>query len=165
MGAAAKEMEIPKGTMRGWVEYYSDYLSDNAKPPKGQVKLLDDDDMAVLWTVHYLRAKHKSKSDIADALEDGTLFYPESAAAGGGGAAETETAVSTIDAFTDTLQMYEKRVGVFEDEVRELRERLLDSENKRVAAETELRILKELTDKTLPENENLGFWARLFGKR
>ena len=50
IGEAAKELDIPKSTVRGWVSDFNDFLSDNAKPPKGEVKQLDRDDMAELWS-------------------------------------------------------------------------------------------------------------------
>ena len=164
LGQAAKELDIPKGTIRQWVNDFYPFLSDNAKPPKGEVKLLDDNDMQVLWTVHMLRAKHKSKSDIAVALEKGERFYPESepTPASDSQPPAGESAVTVYEAFTQTLQTYETRILTYEDEVRELHERLLESENLRVSAETELRIIKE---QTAAQGENLTFWQRLFGKR
>ena len=160
LGQAAKDLEIPKGTLRGWVDYYSDYLSKSAKPPKGEVKLLDDEDMAVLWTVHFLRAKHKSKSDIADSLEDGERFFPDSTRAtgkteAGSPAGEGETAVNALDAFTSTLALYESRLTAGESRVQQLTERLIESEAGRAAAEAKLEVL---------EAKPAGWWDRILGR-
>ena len=70
-----------------------------------------------------------------------------------------ESAVTVYEAFTQTLQTYETRILTYEDEVRELHERLLESENLRVSAETELRIIKE---QTAAQGEKLSFWQRVF---
>ena len=162
LGQAAKELDIPKGTIRQWVKDFDMFLSDNAKPPKGEVKLLDEDDMQVLWTVHMLRSKHKSKADIAIALERGERWKPETEPAAAVDDVPTGgTAVTVYEAFTQTLQTYETRIVTYEDEVRELRERLLESEMQRVTAETELRIIQE---QNAAQDEKLGFWARIFNR-
>ena len=151
LGQAAKDLEIPKGTLRGWVSYYADYLSESAKPPKGEVKLLDDEDMAVLWTVHFLRAKHRSKADIADSLEDGERYFPDAARASGkteagSPAGKGETAGSALeiyDAFKFTLEKYENRLTGYESRIETLTERLLAAEVARSAAVAQLKILAE----------------------
>jgi len=151
IGQAAKEMGLPKSTVRGWVADFNDYLSDNAKPEKGQVKRLDTDDMAVLWSVHLWRSQHTSKPDIHERLATGERAYleapqsaenePESAENGEG----VETAVSTA-------------LTLFQGKIDELTERLIEAETRAAVAERELEIIKEAaTDKK-------GFWARVLGR-
>lgn len=178
IGQAAKQFDIPKGTVRGWVNNFSEYLSESANPPKGETKLLTPDDMTVLYTVYFLRARHKSIADIHEELSKGFKVFPETeeqpepetpadanqAAPDSPPIDEEESAVAIYEAFSNTLQLYESRVASYEAELKEERAARLAAEIRATAAETKLQVLEDAKQETTDSDEaKPGFWQRLFG--
>ena len=157
IGQAAKELKIPKSTVRGWVGYYNDFLSDNAKPPKGQVKRLDNDDMAVLWSVHFWRSEHKSKAEIYDLLGTGERLVP-------GGPQTSQEAPESNESTEDIADTITSAITLYQGKIDDLTNRLIEAEIRAAKAEKELEVLKELTEKETPQSENLSFWQRVFGR-
>ena len=164
IGQAAKALDIPKGTVRGWVNNFSEFLSESARPPKGETKLLTPADMDVIWTVYYLRARHKNMDAVYDALANGerhtpsppeseTEQPPESAPAAENGPGETEQPKQDEPSEETPITALVK----FQDTVNDLTAQLIESERGRVAAETELRIVKQMLD-----NESKKRWWRFW---
>ena len=183
IGQAAKQFDIPKGTIRGWVKQFSEYLSESARPPSGETKLLTPDDMTVLYTVYFLRARHKSMASIHDDLAAGVRHIPETApqsetkketetppddnqaAQDDAGKTQTaETAITIYTAFSDTLQLYESRVSAYETELKEERAARLAAEIRAASAETKLQVLEDAQKKTATPASS-PWWQRIFGKR
>ena len=151
IGEAAKELKIPKSTVRGWVADFGDYLSDNAKPPKGQVKRLDSDDMAVLWSVYFWRAQHRSKPEIYELLGTGERNTP-------GPDQTAENGTESNESTGDEQESLAGALVVFQGKIDDLTERLISAETRAAVAERELEIIKEAAEKPR------GFWARVLNR-
>ena len=160
----AKVLGLSETTLRIWGEKFADFLSPDANPGKGERRKYTEEDLAVFNTISVLRDRGDNYDEIKKALEDGTrIEATEPAVEDEGPPASTETALQT-KAFSDTISSYEARVSRYEEKIDTLQERLLDAEKRATRAEAQLEILKEVTDKTPPQGEKMGFWARLFNR-
>ena len=159
---ASIELDIPKGTVRQWVTDFGQFMSESATPPKGQVKQLDDNDMGILWTVYYLRSRHKSKDDIAKSLEAGDRFYPEPdpdpvSSPGDNQTAQNDTqepqqAIEVYQAFKTTIESYERQIETKDKRINDLTDRLINAESRAAAAEAQI------------ESKHVGWFDRLLGR-
>ena len=161
IGKAADALGIPTSTARQYVKDFrhTDVFSESATPPAGQTRLFTDEDLQVLWTIKYLRAQRKPTEEIADALIAGSRFYPEtetppeSRQASQNDAGETETPQHDQPIEETPINALVR----FQDTVNDLTTQLIEAEKRAVAAETELRIVKQMLD-----NESKKRWWRFW---
>ena len=159
----AKALGLSDTTLRIWGKKFADYLSPGANPSKGKRRKYTEDDLAVFTTISVLRDRGENYDEIDQALEDGTRIEPtEPPTVDESPPASEQTALQT-QSFTEAMKAYEIRLDRYEDDLKAEREARLAAEIRATAAETELRILREVTDKKSTEGEKSGFWARLFG--
>ena len=155
IGKVADIIDIPPSTARQYVKDFrhTDVFSDTANPPPKQTRLFDDDDIRVMWTIKYLRMQRKSTDDIAAALIAGERYYPDAGQDAQDNAGETET----IDTDEPSRDAPINALVKFQDTVNDLTNQLIESERARVAAETELKIIKQML-----ENESKKRWWRFW---
>jgi len=160
----SKALGISDATLRIWGKKYEKYLLPEANPASGEARKYKDEDILALNTVKVLRSQGQDFAQIEVALEDGTRLEPtekptedESPPASKGTALQTQ-------AFTEAMRAYEIRLDSIQEDLKAEREARLAAEIRATAAETELRVLKEVTDQKTPEGEKSGFWARLFNR-
>lgn len=110
-----------------------------ATPPAGEPRQFSDDDLAVLSTVFVMRGQLATPAAIVAALRDGQRFEPTRAAG-----PEDAPAVDAPAAFTTALQVLESRLNKLEDRLEIERDARIDAEKRATAAETELKVLREL---------------------
>ena len=67
----AKHFDKTPNTIRRWCSAYSDFLSPDANPPKGEARILTDEDTSVLVLVGEMRRDHASDESIQAALAAG----------------------------------------------------------------------------------------------
>ena len=160
----SKALGISDATLRIWGKRYEDHLSPGANPDKGKERKYTEEDILALNTVKVLRSQDEGFDWIEDSLADGIRLEPtekptedESPPASKGTALQTQ-------AFTEAMRAYEIRLDSIQEDLKAEREARLAAEIRATAAETELRVLKEVTDQKTPEGEKSGFWARLFNR-
>lgn len=147
-----KHLGVSDATIRNWAAEFADYLSPGSQTAApGEVRTFTPDDLTILETVAALRRQNLNYEEIQQRLADGERIEidapPIDVKPG------QETAV-TIAAFQSTLQSYEARIDKQQTQITELYERLTEAEKRAVAAETEVRLLRE---------KRPSFWERLKG--
>jgi len=161
IGKVADIIDVPPSTARQYVKDFkhTDVFSETANPPPKQTRLFDQDDITIMWTIKYLRMQRKSTDDIAAALVAGDRFYPESDQP-----PESDQATQDAAGETETPQQDQPSEETpinalvrFQDTVNDLTTQLIESERARVAAETELRIIKQMMD-----NESKKRWWKFW---
>ncbi|MBX7254447.1 MAG: MerR family transcriptional regulator [Candidatus Promineofilum sp.] len=134
---AARYAGVSSSTIRNWAVDYGEFLSPGASPPAGQPRQFSEEDMRVFSTVAVLRGQLVEPVDIRAALSDGRRMEPVAPPPDDAPAAEDVTPASAVTLYKGLLDEWRTRAD-------DLAERLLASETARAAAETELRILREL---------------------
>lgn len=134
----AKHLGTTGTTIRNYAGEFSEFLSPAATPGPGKPRQFDEDDLAVLSTVAVLRGQLASPEAIVAALRAGQRLEPARPAA-----PEDAHDIAAVDAFTLTLQVFESRLDKAESRLDEERQARLAAELRAVAAETELKILRE----------------------
>ena len=158
IGKAAAVLEIPTSTARQYVKDFrhTGVFSESATPAPGQTRLFTDEDLQVLWTIKYLRAQRKPTEEIADALINGSRFYPEtetppeSSQAAQNDAGETETGQqveSAAETFLGALTIYQGQVKDLQTQLLESERARGDAETRAAVAERELEIMRSLAEK------------------
>ena len=163
----SKLLGISDTAVRQWTAEFADHLSPAASPEKGKQRRYSDDDHLLFTTIQVLRSQGVGFEDIHQALDDGVRHEPlespnaeeEPAGPGQGEKKDPGSELEVFGAFKFTLEKYEDRMSTYEKELRDLRERLLTSENQRVAAQTRLDVMEEAQ-----QAKPVGFWDRLFGR-
>jgi len=117
--------QVQGNTIRQWSEEFTSYLSDDANPQKGEVRLFSDNDLKVISLVAQMRNKRKTFDDIHASLAAGTR-------------GEIPKSSSDIVPIRNPLTL----------RVQELVEESNAQQIKIAKLETEIRILREQLDKT-----------------
>ena len=160
----SKALGISDATLRLWGKRYEKYLLPEANPARNIARKYTDKDILALNTVKVLRSQGQDFDQIEAALEDGTRLEPTEKPPGDESPPASEQTALQTEAFTKTIASFEARLDKWEKKVDDLQGKLLEATERATAAETELRVLKEVTDQKAAEGEKLGFWARLFNR-
>ena len=134
---AARYAGVSSSTIRNWAGDFAEFLSPGANPPAGQPRQFIEEDMQVFSTIAVLRGQLVEPIDIRAALQDGRRMEPVAPPPDDAPAAEDVTPASAVTLYKGLLDEWRTRAD-------DLAERLIASETARAAAETELRILREL---------------------
>ena len=134
---AARYAGVSSSTIRNWAGDFGEFLSPGANPPAGQPRQFSEEDMRVFSTVAVLRGQLVEPVDIRAALQDGQRMEPVPPPPEDTPPAENATPASAVTIYKGLLDEWRTRAD-------DLAERLLASETARAAAETELKILREL---------------------
>lgn len=135
----AKYLDTSGTTIRNYAAEFAEFLSPTATPPAGEPRQFSDDDLAVLSTVFVMRGQLATPAAIVAALRDGQRLEPARAAG-----PDDAPAVDAPAAFTTALQVLESRLNKLEDRLEIERDARIDAEKRATAAETELKVLREL---------------------
>lgn len=135
----ARHLNTSGTTIRNYAAEFAEFLSPTATPPAGEPRQFSDDDLAILTTVFVMRGQLATPAAIAAALRDGQRLEPATAAG-----PDDAAAVDAPAAFTTALQVLESRLNKLEDRLEVERDARIDAEKRATAAETELRVLREL---------------------
>ena len=173
-----RALEVTPATIRRWSGEYGEFLSPHASPPKGQTRLYTDDDAAALALVAAMRRVNSDYQTICAALADGSRspWPPETDQPGqdDAGSAKSDDAptMALVTQLTARASQWEATAATIADERDHLRTELkqaqdarLQSEIRATEAETELRILKDLTEDKTPPTAKMTWWQRVFGIR
>lgn len=125
-------------TIRSYAAEFAEFLSPSATPPAGKPRQFTDDDLAVLRTVYVMRRQLAPSEAILEALRGGVRLEPAAPA----GAEDTQAEAAT-GAFSTALALFESRLDKAESRLEEERAARLAAELRAVAAETELRLIRE----------------------
>lgn len=168
VGKAADFAEIGATTARDYLRAFPEYFSDGATPPPGSRRSLTWQDIETLATIKQLRAQGQPDEAINATLATGERVnmrpYADNADAPGPGS-------ELITRLTAAASQWEATAKTIADERDHLRNQLDIAQDARRTAEihaaelqTELRILRELTDDKTPQGEKSSFWSRLFNR-
>ncbi len=135
----AKHLTTSGTTIRNYAAEFAEFLSPEATPPAGVPRQFSDDDLAVLSTVFVMRGQLAPPAAIVAALRDGQRMEPATPAA-----SYDAPAIDAPAAFTTALQVLESRLNKLEDRLEMERHARIEAEKRATAAETELRVLREL---------------------
>lgn len=156
---ASEIIGVSPSQIRKWTKTYARFLSEEATPSPGQQRLYNQDDLLVLSTIATMRQQLTEYSAIEEALEEGKRIEPVMPFSTQ--APKKKGSEDATESYTTTLALFDKRLTVASGKVDSLQEQLLESEKARVAAETELKILKEQVTEA-KEQANKSWWSRLF---
>jgi len=160
----AKALGLSPTTIRIWTEKFAAYLSPGANPNKGKRRKFTEDDLVIFNTISVLRDRGDNFDEINQALKDGTrIEQTDKPTEGDSPPASKGTALQT-EAFTQTIASFEARLNRYETKIDDLQGKLLEATERATAAETELKVRKEVTDQKSAEGDSRGFWARLFNR-
>lgn len=123
-------------TVRAWTKEFGDFLSPTANPPRGEERQFTEEDAAVLRTVATMRDQGIEYADIIGALDRGERLEPVDAP-------PVDAPPSGKGAAADMARSFETALQLYQGQLSDLTERLIESEVARARAETELRLLKE----------------------
>ena len=156
---AARYAGVSSSTIRNWAGDFGEFLSPGANPPAGQPRQFTEEDMQVFSTVAVLRGQLVEPVDIRAALQDGRRMEPVAPPPPDTPPAENVAPASAVTLYKGLLDEWRSRAD-------DLAERLLASETARAAAETELRILRELYEasSTPPSDRRPTFCEWVTGK-
>lgn len=149
-GQVARAIDVSNTSVRNWSKDFEEFLSPSANPAPGVPRQYTEDDLLVLSTVAVLRSQMVTTEDIRQALADGTRLEPlhrpkEEQAAESEEAAENQPRImAAVNALEAALTTQQARIAALEVKNDALNERLIAAEAARAAAETELRVLREL---------------------
>lgn len=150
VGQAARALGVSETSIRNWGKDFQEFLSPSANPAPGHPRQYTEDDLLVLSTVSVLRGQMVSPEDIRQALADGQRLEPlhrpqDEQAAENEDAAENQPRImAAVNALEAALTTQQDRINTLETKNDLLHEKLLDAERRATAAETELRVLREL---------------------
>jgi len=165
----ARSAGISVSSVRGWCKDFADYLSPEANPEPGKVRVFNDDDLSVYVTVATLRKQQLSYDEIREKLESGERAepLPQPDQPGPETVQDTPGASMATEAYTAALTLYEARTNAVESKVDDLHDRLLDAEKRAAAAEaTAVAAAKAEADlRATLEYERLSWWAKRFGNK
>ena len=154
IGKVAKLLDVPISSVRNWLNVFPEFFSSSALPPKGQVKLLDDSDIEVLWTIKALRERKQTTESIRASLAAGDRIIP--AAEEEAGSNDESRAVLALSA---AAALWEGKAVTLEEERDTLREQLDQEREERLQLERDLAATKAKL-----EQKSKGFWARVFNR-
>jgi DNA-binding transcriptional MerR regulator len=148
-----------------WTSEFGDYLSDYAKPPKGQERRFTPEDVAVLYTVAAMRQRGEDYGAVHSVLSTGERLEPPPGQPLDAAPPEPEpentdqqTAVM-VSAFHAALASYDARVNKLENRLEEALNARLSAEIRAAQAEKELDLLR--TEQTPPaaiDAPKMTFW-------
>ena len=178
---AADMAGISPTTVRVYTAAFGDFLSPQATPPKGQTRIYNDADIVILATIKDLKDQQKDDNTIAAALADGERVDFQKASReqeqdqdnDAGQRSEIVTRLTaTVAKFEGELTATKEERDYLRDQLEEEREARLDAEKRATAAETELRVLRDLVDlqdataspQDSQEQQRPGLLERLFGR-
>jgi len=169
IGDAAKHAGIGASTARDYLKDFPAYFSDDATPEKGTRRVLTWADIETLATIREQRKQGKDKEEIAATLASGEREsiqpHVDDTAAGGQTTALITQLTAAASQWEATARTLANERDHLRDELTDERQARLDAENRAVAAETELRILKDITEQqTTDQAEKKSFWQRLFNR-
>ena len=177
-----EEYDVRSNTIRQWAKVFADFLEPGANPEKGETRVFSDDDGRVIALVAKMRQDNQSYEKIRAALADGDRgpWPPISADTAQDAPGQQENTFALVTQLTAKASQLEGELGAIRNERDHLRQQVetaqdarRQAENHAVSLETELRILKELTEDKTPQGEKTavpqdddkpGFWARIFGR-
>jgi len=158
----AELLDVNPATIRNWTAEFADLFSDSATPPKGRARVYNDADLRILTTVAVLREQAIELAEIGERLEQGfraePLEFPETAE---NDAPAADLPPQIAESFNHALTTLERQNSGLLDKIEQLHQRLLDTEKRATAAETELRLLKAAVSAPPAEKS---FWDRLLGR-
>lgn len=137
-GQIAKFLGTSGTTIRNYAAEFSEFLSPSATPGAGVPRQFTEDDLAVLQTVAIMRGQLAPPETIVEALRAGhrlALARPP--------VAEDAPSEVVTGAFSTALTLLESRLDKAESRLESEREARLAAELRAVAAETELRLIRE----------------------
>lgn len=149
-GQIARAIDVSNTSVRNWSREFSEFLSPSANPTPGTPREYTDSDLLVLSTIAVLRSQLVNTEDIRQALADGTRLEPlhrpqtEDAAESEDAAENTARAAAAVAAIENALVAQQNRISALETKNDLLHEKLLEAERRATAAETELRVLREM---------------------
>ena len=173
----ARAFDVTPPTIRRWTSEFSDSLSDYANAPKGKTREYTDNDAAILAKVAEMRRVNADYETISAALADGDRgqwpVEPDQPAGPAQDApGQDQNTFALVSQLTAKAANLEGELNATKqerdrllDEVKEARQDAQDAAGRATIAETELRILKDLTEQKPPQEENLTWWQRVFGRR
>lgn len=135
----AKHLNTSGTTIRNYAAEFAEFLSATATPPPGEPRQFSDDDLAVLSTVFVMRGQLAPPAAIVAALRDGQRLEPATPAS-----TDDTPGIDAPAAFTTALQVLESRLNKLEDRLEIERDARIDAEKRATAAETELKVLREI---------------------
>lgn len=161
----AEAYDTTDATIRNWTARFASFLSDNTRPPEGQARQYNPHDVAILSTVAIMRQQNKKYDDIAAFLESGELLEWQGPPIGEAATTQErqETAVA-VAAFQTTLKAYETRLDKLGSQLEAEQAARLAAEIRATAAETELRVIKEMGSREDKTAAPVGWFDRLLGR-
>jgi len=166
--------DVQPNTIRTWTSTFAEFLSDGANPPKGEHRSYTDDDGRVIDLIATMRNEQKSYEEIRAALAEGDRGqWPQPDTQDAQDRKERDqNTFALVTQLTARAASLEGELGAIKEERDHLRNQLQDAQatvqdaqKRAVEAETELRILREVTNKeTAAQGEKTSFWQRLFGR-
>ena len=168
VGKAAKLADIGPTTARDYLRAFPEYFTDGATPPPGSRRALAWQDIETLATIKELRQQGNKDESIRASLATGERVSIQSHTDDTEASGQTTALVAQLSA---AAAQWEATAGTIAEERDHLRQQLETAQDARLAAEiraqdaqTELRILKELTQDKTAQGEKTGFWQRFFGR-
>lgn len=166
VGQAAKRLEISQSSVRNYSKWFSDFFSDAAVPPKGQQRLFDDEDLKLLATIARLKRQGVDDNGIKEELSAGQLDDVANELPPEPNAIMVMQLSSTLASREGELTATKEERDRLLDDLETERQARRQSDERATAAETELKILRELTERQAPEEERpLTWWQRIFGSQ
>jgi len=138
----ARHLHTSGTTIRNYAAEFAEFLSPSATPPAGKPRRFTEEDLAVLSTVFVMRGQLAPPAAIIAALHDGQRLEPTTPAS-----TDDTSDIDAPAAFTTALQVLESRLNKLEDRLEIERDARIDAEKRATAAETELRVLRELHER------------------
>lgn len=137
-GQVAKFLGTSGTTIRNYASEFSEFLSPSATPGPGVPRQFTQDDVSVLETIYIMRGQLAPPEKIVDALRAGDRLESDRPPV----AADAPSEVVT-GSFLTALTLLESRLDKAESRLEVERDARLAAELRAVAAETELRLLRE----------------------
>lgn len=168
-----KVYDVQPNTIRQWSKTFADFLTPGANPPKGETRVYSDADGQVIALIADMRQDHQSYESIHAALAAGDRgqWPPDAPPVPQDAPGQPENTLQLITHLTAKASQLEGELGAIKGERDHLRNQLDIAQDARRTAEihaaelqTELRILRELTDDKTPQGEKSSFWSRLFNR-
>jgi DNA-binding transcriptional MerR regulator len=160
----ARVFATTPNTIRLWAAEFSEFLSPQANPPKGQTRVFNEDDAAVLALVGAMREANAGYEHIRAALASGERrqFRPKQAP---GAASEPESDAEDTRALmtrlTATVARFEGELTATREALNHTRAELESERQARIEAErAAARLAGQLEAQQV---ERPSWWRRLFG--
>lgn len=135
----ARHLGTSGTTVRSYALEFSEFLSPSATPPPGKPRQFTEGDVSILETVYIMRGQLAPPETIVDALRAGQRLELDRPPASDDAPSEVVTG-----AFSTALTLLESRLDKAESRLESERDARLAAELRAVAAETELRLLREV---------------------